>query len=210
MRLIVFILMSLIGSYGVAQTYSCEKCKLMDFSRKDNGSKPCPIPEKPDPKPEEPRGDELSKCYKASSSICKIESLIIAKTNKLRAANGKTPYKTCWEASFVARDWSQKQSSSNKISHDGFAKARNAVFKAEFGVNQSFRAENVAMFGSSLQDTGFEEKVAEKFYKMWSNSSGHKRNMLANLESIGTGVVIKKTKSYYKVYATQLMLNKCR
>jgi len=181
----------------LAETFMCQRCEVF---------KPDP---KPEPKPEpEPEPEPTGKCL-GTASVCKIEALIVQKTNDLRKSQGKKPFGTCHEAAYAARDWSTTMANKNKISHDGFPTARAAAVKAKFGFYLSFRAENVAMFGQGNITSDFEETVASKFVSMWWNSSGHRRNMLADLDNMGAGVAVVDGSQYIKLYATELMLNQC-
>jgi uncharacterized protein YkwD len=146
-----------------------------------------------------------SSCYKADSFPCKIERLIADKTNKYRASRGLQPLTFDGKISFVARDWSKKQSNSGFISHTGFPSARQNVYRTEFSESRSLNGENVAYTGmigrTSQQDDSAAERVAEEFAVMWWNSSGHRRNMLGSFSNIGVGVAERSGGSWY---ATQI------
>lgn len=146
-----------------------------------------------------------SSCYKGDIFICKIERIIAEKTNKYRASRGLQPLNMDSKISFVARDWSKKQSNSGFISHMGFPSARQGVYRSEFSESRSLNGENVAytgmVGGSGQQDDSAAERVAEEFAVMWWNSSGHRRNMLGNFSNIGVGVAQRANGSWY---ATQI------
>jgi uncharacterized protein YkwD len=151
-----------------------------------------------------PLSPQISDCYKADAFICKIESLIAAKTNQYRASRGLQALTPNAKMDFVARDWSLKQSNSGRISHTGFPSARNAVYRAEFQQSFSFRGENVAytsMVGGGDQSDAAAERVAQAFAVMWWNSPGHRANMLGSFGSIGVGVYKNSRGAWY---ATQL------
>ncbi len=156
------------------------------------------------PQPGNPPAPQSADCYKADVFICKIESLIAAKTNKYRASRGLQPLTPSAKMDFVARDWSVKQSQSGRISHTGFPSARNAVYRAEFQQSFRFSGENVAytsVGGGSDQSDAAAERIAETFAVMWWNSSGHRANMLGRFGSIGVGVYKNSRGAWY---ATQL------
>lgn len=146
-----------------------------------------------------------SECYKGDAFFCKVEQIISEKTNKYRAGRGLQPLKLDSKISFVARDWSQKQSSSGSISHRGFPSSRASVYRSEFGRSQNISGENVAytsgVSGSSRRDDAAAEAIAEEFAVMWWNSSGHRRNMLGSFSSIGVGLAQRSNGAWY---ATQI------
>lgn len=141
-----------------------------------------------------------AECHKGEPFLCKIEQLIADKTNKYRASKGLQPLKLDSKISFVARDWSQKQSQSF-ISHFGFPNARKRVYQAEFNEATDFFAENVAytggVQGSNGRDDAAAEAVAEEFATMWWKSWGHRRNMLGNHSAIGVGVFQKANGAWF-------------
>ena len=154
--------------------------------------------------PSTPPSPQASDCYKADVFICKIEALIAAKTNTYRTSRGLRPLTANAKMSFVARDWSLKQSNSGRISHTGFPGARNAVYRGEFQESFSFRGENVAytsMVSGGDQSDAAAERVAQTFAVMWWNSPGHRANMLGGFGSIGVGVYKNSRGAWY---ATQL------
>jgi len=126
-------------------------------------------------------------CYKANTETCAIENLIFNKTNAYRLSRGLQPLKFGYRMGFAARDWSSQQANRGGISHSGFPSARNRVLVAEFGPNVpvDVSGENVAWTGYS---SGTVESVASDFAEMWWGSSGHRRNMLGDYESLGVGV----------------------
>ena len=126
-------------------------------------------------------------CYKANSETCAIERLIFDKTNAYRLSRGLQPLRFGYRMGFAARDWSAQQANRGGISHSGFPSARNRVLVAEFGPNVpvDLSGENVAWTGYS---SGTVESVASDFAEMWWGSSGHRRNMLSDYESLGVGV----------------------
>jgi uncharacterized protein YkwD len=144
-------------------------------------------------------------CYKADVFACKIERMIAEKTNKYRASRGLQPLTLDSKISFVARDWSQKQSNKGFIGHMGFPSARQSVYRSEFNESRSLNGENVAYTGmlgrSGQQDDAAAERVAEAFAVMWWNSSGHRRNMLGNFRNIGVGIAQRSSGDWY---ATQI------
>ena len=144
-------------------------------------------------------------CYKAEDFICKVERLITEKTNKYRQSRSMKPLTLDSKISFVARDWSKKQSNSGSIGHSGFPSARQSVYRTEFNESRSLNGENVAYTGmvgrTSQQDDTAAERIAEEFATMWWNSSGHRRNMLGNFQNIGVGVAQRSNGAWY---ATQI------
>lgn len=140
--------------------------------------------------------DEL--CYKTDEKTCQIEQRILELLNKERAAptkggglfggggNGaKAALLNGKKLAFVARAWSVVQGQRNSIGHDGFPNSRGKVFQQEFQSNPSLGGENVAMFGGGAESV---EDVAQTFYKMWYESSGHYQNMMGNFQAVGVGV----------------------
>jgi uncharacterized protein YkwD len=168
---------------------------------KSVNDKPASPPAPPSPVVVPP---QKSDCYKADPFICKIESLITAKTNKYRATRGLGALVLDPKLGFVARDWSVKQGRSGSMGHSGFPTSREAVYRAEFGVSRGLRAENVAytggMFDSAARDDAAAEAVAEEFAVMWWNSAGHRANMLGRYSNLGVGI----SESNSEWYATQL------
>jgi uncharacterized protein YkwD len=146
-----------------------------------------------------------SNCYKGSAFICKIEVLITKKTNEYRTSNGRAAVTHDPKIAFASRDWSMKQGRRGSIGHDGFPRARMAVYQQEFGTSQTMRGENVAMFSgfSSGAETDEEaERIASRFAVMWWNSTGHRINMLVKSHrTLGVGVARTPRGAYY---ATQI------
>lgn len=144
-------------------------------------------------------------CYKATPEICEIEAAIVRETNKYRAEVGAPPLKFSVKMSFVARDWSQTQSSSGGISHNGFPSARFEAFIKEFGAKPStsifaMTGENVAKTNKKSGQTS--EAIGIYVSQQWKGSSGHYKNMISkSFTSIGVGVYILNGKS---VYSTQI------
>ncbi|NBQ53035.1 MAG: CAP domain-containing protein [Proteobacteria bacterium] len=126
-------------------------------------------------------------CYKANTETCAIENLIFDKTNAYRLSRGLQPLKFGYRLGYAARDWSAQQANRGGISHSGFPSARNRVLVGEFGPNVpvDVSGENVAWTGYSSGTVG---SVASDFAEMWWGSSGHRRNMLGDYESLGVGV----------------------
>jgi uncharacterized protein YkwD len=165
-----------------------------------SGSSTTPNNNQPTPQPPQQSAD----CYKADAFICKIEALIAAKTNKYRASRSLGALSTNAKMSFVARDWSLKQSNAGFISHNGFPGARNTVYKTEFQEAFNFMGENVAytsVGAGSDQSDAAAERIAETFAVMWWNSPGHRANMLGRFGSIGVGMYKNSRGAWY---ATQL------
>jgi uncharacterized protein YkwD len=165
-----------------------------------------PSPTSPTPPPPSPPSpSEPSECHKASAFICKVETLITSKTNAYRSRQGIKPLNHDSKISFVARDWSIKQSQRNSIGHSGFPSARESVYRSEFGASQRLSGENVAMTSGvrvSGEDDAAAEQIAETFVDMWWNSSGHRANMLrSNFKSIGVGLIKTQRGAWY---ATQI------
>jgi uncharacterized protein YkwD len=151
-----------------------------------------------------PESQQPSDCYKASAFVCKVESLIVAKTNRYRASRSLSPLASDAKMAFVSRDWSAQQGRSGFISHRGFPSSRNALYRTEFQLSFSFAAENVAYTGrvrGSDESDATAERIAEEFAVMWWNSAGHRANMLGRFSKIGVGVH-KTTGGNW--YATQL------
>lgn len=147
-----------------------------------------PIPPAP-----EPSSDD---CIGADEFICAIEVAITYHTNLIRAKNRHLTHHA--RLSYVARDWSQKQMQRGSIGHQGFPTSRRQVYSASFpSESVSIQAENVAYSSGRSEDA---EAIAKMFVNMWTNSAGHRRNMLGNYGIIGVGV----TKSGNSYYATQL------
>jgi uncharacterized protein YkwD len=158
---------------------------------------PSPTPgPSPNPSPSpSPGPSDGATCYKGNARVCKIEQLIADKTNAYRRGQGLSNLQFDPKVAFVSRDWSQKQSQRGDISHDGFASARVAVYRSEFGSSVSLRAENVAY--SSCSSRQSEEAIASLFATMWWNSSGHRANMLGGHRAIGVGMYINSSGSCY-------------
>ncbi len=144
---------------------------------------------------EEPK-DEA--CYKADDQVCQIELRILELVNKERAAptkgggffgGGNTSAKPALangkKLGFVARLWSVAQGQRGSIGHDGFPNQRASQFQQEFQSRANMGGENVAMFGGG---GGSVESVAQQFYQMWYESSGHYQNMMGNFQAVGIGV----------------------
>ncbi len=175
----------------------------------DSSDIPSPSPT-PSNSPTNPTNPSIpttpSDCYKTSAFICKIETLIAAKTNSYRLGQGIQALAVDQKIAFVARDWSKKQGDRGSIGHDGFPNARAQVYKQEFTIAIDLYGENVAMSGrvnSSAEDDNTAEKIASEFAVMWWNSSGHRANMLrSSFQSIGVGVY--KTSPNGSWYATQI------
>ncbi len=126
-------------------------------------------------------------CYKANVETCAIEHLILDKTNAYRTKSGLQPLKYGYRFSYAARDWSTQQANRGGISHTGFPSARTRFLVAEFGKNVpvDVSVENVAWTGYGSETA---EAIASDFAEMWWGSSGHRRNMLGNYQSVGVGV----------------------
>jgi uncharacterized protein YkwD len=158
---------------------------------------PNPAPN-PAPNPNPPTPPVDASCYKGDPRICRIEKLIADQTNTYRQSRGLGALEYDAKLAFVSRDWSQKQSQSGSISHNGFPSARQAVYSREFGANVFMTGENVAYNYCSRQG---EDGAARAFSDQWWNSPGHRANMLGRHRAIGVGVVID---SRGRCYGTQI------
>lgn len=140
------------------------------------------------------KAERLNSCYKGDAWECEVESEIVRLVNDMR----RQKLEQSFEASFVARRWSDDQASVAEISHDGFPDARHQTLRQEFpGFSISFRAENVAMIYAPDAEA---RKVAKTFVKNWYDSIGHRENMLGPYRTIGVGV----TRRGGYVYGTQI------
>lgn len=128
---------------------------------------------------------EIKDCYKGDQRTCKIEFLIAQKTNAYRRQSGLSDLQFDPKVSFVARNWSTRQSAGGFIGHSGFPEARVGLYQREFGTGIFFSAENVAMNFCN----GSEEAVAASFAQQWWDSPGHRANMLGGHAAIGVGIV---------------------
>lgn len=139
-------------------------------------------------------------CYKGDALSCRIEALIIQKTNALRGGRG--PLRGDGPLNFVARQWSATQGKRHSIGHDGFPSQRARAYSQEFGAAATVEiaSENVAMSGYQESSA---EAVAETFTTMWWESRGHKANMVGDYAVIGVGVF----RSGNGWYATQIFGN---
>jgi uncharacterized protein YkwD len=147
---------------------------------------------------------QSSDCYKGSQFVCKIESLIAAKTNQYRMSSSRSSLNFDSKLSFVARDWSIQQSRAGNISHRGFPNSRQATYMQEFQQQVEIMGENVAYTGygdDRDESDAAAQRIAEEFAVMWWNSPSHRKNMLGNFRYIGVGV--QKTQSG-DWYATQV------
>jgi uncharacterized protein YkwD len=129
--------------------------------------------------------DQDAECYKGDPVICQIEVAITAKTNELRAQNGRPPLVHSAKMSFVSRLWSKEQGDRGSIGHGGFPSQRNAQYAQEFGSTAGMYAENVAYSGFG---GGSPDQIAAGLTNMWATSLGHRINMLGNYKVIGVGV----------------------
>lgn len=136
----------------------------------------------------------LRACYKGDAWECEVESEVVRLVNDMR----RQKLDQSFEASFVARRWSEDQASVAEISHQGFPHERQRTLKQEFpGYAIAFRAENVAMTYSPDPEP---RKVAKTLVKNWYDSIGHRENMLGSYRTIGVGIA--RRGNY--VYGTQI------
>lgn len=138
-----------------------------------------------------PIANNNSDCIQGDTFQCAAERVVIEKTNAFRRQNGRPDLIANARYSFVARDWSIKQSNGAcggaTICHSGFPNAREMVYQSKFGSSTSLGGENVAMFGGfGAQDP---EKVATQLVQQWINSPGHRSNMLSQWGTMGAGVI---------------------
>ncbi len=140
----------------------------------------------------------LQTCYQASDFICQVEAAIIDKSNQLRRSNGQQELSQSFELSYVARLWSEQQAQAGQLSHDGFPEARLDRLEEEFGTwGPILLAENV---GFGIPSSTDPEAIATYMVDLWAASSGHRRNLLGDFQSIGVGVY----RDGGKLFATQI------
>lgn len=134
-------------------------------------------------------------CYRGNSWTCRVEAAIVKETNILRRSHALVQN---FETSYVARQWSREQATTEVISHEGFPDARQQTLDTSFpGYRVFFRAENVAMRRGYDESP---EELAASFVKMWYESPGHRINMLGDYRYLGAGVI----RQGEAIYATQL------
>lgn len=130
-------------------------------------------------------------CVEGDAFQCAAENAVIQFTNNFRRENGLPDFIGDARYSFVARDWSGKQSKGacggGSICHAGFPDAREQIFRSKFRSDVFFMSENVAMnAGFNNSDP---QQVAKSLVDQWINSPGHRQNMLSRARAMGAGVL---------------------
>lgn len=110
----------------------------------------------------------LSKC--TSMTLEQVQTRILSETNAARGKAGLKALKANGQMNTVAVNWSNKQASANKMSH-------NPSYSKQIPAGWNRAAENVAAgYSPTSVTTG------------WLNSPGHKANILGSYTHIGIGV----------------------
>ncbi|GAA3907232.1 cell wall-binding repeat-containing protein [Microbacterium invictum] len=110
----------------------------------------------------------LSQC--TSMTLEQVQTRILTETNAARSKAGKAALTLNSQMNTVAVNWSAKQASANKMSH-------NPSYSKQIPSGWSGAAENVAMgYAPTKVTTG------------WLNSAGHRANILGSYTHIGIGV----------------------
>lgn len=142
---------------------------------------------------------EAESCVKGSELECAVEAELVRLVNQERQKAGLDEVKHNFEVSFVSRDWS-KQQFTRGMSHAGFPRERQQVFRDEFDRSPpSMTAENVAQNRTRGTDA---KALARSLMSMWMNSSGHRGNILGRHRALGAGVSIRGS----SVMATQIFV----
>lgn len=142
-----------------------------------------------------PQPTSNQQCYKADDFTCQAELAVTEFVNQHRQQKGLQPLQYDPRLSFVAREWSQEQSTRMfGISHAGFPNARESTYQKEFGnVDVSMMAENVAQsYGGSDA-----RAAAHDLVDMWWGSMGHRMNMLGDYKLLGIGVYLSSDGALY-------------
>lgn len=139
-------------------------------------------------------------CLDAPQDICNLEQAIWQEVNQKRIEQNRRPLKFRPKLAYVAREWSKTlMQSGQALSHEGFPKERNEVYKKRFQEDglELFLAENLA----SLTGPTDPSQIAQVLVEQWLNSPGHRRNLLdSSFQGTGLGVA----KSGNSVIATQI------
>ncbi len=188
---------------GDGESANAEEAEPTDDEEdQDVEKKPATGAKKPGSDPQTGAGEEKQPkaelCYKTDEQTCQIEQRILELMNKERAAptkgsgifgggnsNAKPALTNGKKLAFIARQWSVTQGQRGSIGHDGFPNQRRSAYQQEFQGNAQVNGENVAMFGGG---GGSVEDVAQQFYQMWYESSGHYQNMMGDFQAAGVGV----------------------
>ena len=141
----------------------------------------------------------------AKPNLPLLDAAIFQCTNEQRTLKGKKLFKYAEDLNKSASYHSGSMVKYNFFSHtNNFEKPMKAFYQRMkyFGGSFNGCAENIAY--SEYEDGYSYLEVAKDIVQMWMDSEGHRENLMnTTYYELGCGTCVKKSNSFYRVYATQ-------